>query len=86
MSDPKKNPLHTMTPEDFIRFAKSKGIDAGQWQDIGDREFEPSFVAVQKNLMGSLKSALEASIEADRDEIGRLKQRLAKLQFGGGES
>lgn len=73
-----------MTPEEFKRLLEEKGVEEGQWQDIGGVEFEPGFMKRNRALMQKLKGILEASVEKDREEIGRLKQKLKRLQYGGG--
>ena len=80
----KFNPFAQMTPEQFAEFLKSKGVDEGQWREMGTKAFEPSFIKAQRELLTSLKENLEGAMEADLQEIDRLKMQLIQLQHGGG--
>jgi len=80
----KFNPFAQMTPEQFEEFLKSRGINSGQWRDMGTQPFEPSLLKAQRKLLTDLKESLEGAVEADLQEIDRLKMQLVQLQHGGG--
>lgn len=84
MPKPKYNPFGTMTPEEFERFCAEKGLPKGQWTAMGNEPFEPSAVGAQRELLTQLRDTLQASVQADQDEVVRLKQQLQRLKHGGG--
>lgn len=84
MARTKYNPLGTMTPEQFAEFCKARGVEPGQWRQMGNKPFEPSFVGAQKELLTKLRDSLGQAVEADRREVLRLKQQLQRLKHGGG--
>jgi hypothetical protein len=78
------NPFAQMSPEQFAAFLKSRGVSEKQWRQMGTKSFEPSIVKAQRKLLTKLGQTLEKSVEADLQEITRLRMQLAQLEHGGG--
>jgi hypothetical protein len=73
-----------MTPEETAEKLKALGIDFGNWGTMGERMVSPVSVGKQRELLLQFRDMLQTFVDKDQDQVAKLKEKIARLQHGGG--
>lgn len=85
MSKTEKNPKPQMTREEMEQLIRERGGDPGQWGQFGGVVGRPKFLTRQAEHLTKLKAMLEGVVQTKQAEVDQLKEKLARLQHGGGQ-
>jgi len=71
-------------PSDLAEQAKRLGFDLGGWAQTGDQPIGSGIVETQRALLVRLRGAMEQVAARDTATVAELREKLARLQHGGG--
>lgn len=71
-------------PPELAAAAKRLGLDLGGWSEAGARPVGSGIAEKQKELLVRLRGAMEQVQARDMKTVAELREKLARLQHGGG--
>ena len=80
-----ENPPNGLTPEELAEKLKNLGVDLGSWGEVEEKVVPPVAMGRKAALLLQLQGMLQGIADQDQEQVLVLREKIARLQHGGGQ-